>query len=436
MNEELQKKMQEFIDSAGTKITELQAKVKDLGEQSPDFKAFEEKIRVDLKKDLDEIQNIKSKLDGMDEERKNIEALIAKGMSAGTQDKNEIKSSPEALNAFYSMLKSGAVTATPKELREKNAEDLMDAFMPHLTDDERVYAKTMLVGSNPNGGFLVPATVSAKIYQRMFETSPMRQIANVVKIIGDRFIFPIDDGEIECDWIDEVTTRADTNASELGEGEIPAMEIYAKPKISQKLLEDASVSIDTWLTNKATQAFNRKANTAFVTGNGVKRPRGFLDYDTTALEYEKGKIQAVDTAGSAIAVDDLLNLYAKLFDQYMTADARFVMSKEIFIDLCKLKESTSGAYLINPRLLFEGFKPQILGIPIQYLQDMPKTQAANAKAIALGNFKEGYTIVDRLGMSIVNDNITSVGFLKMNFRMRLGGGLTNSQAIKLLKIRA
>jgi HK97 family phage major capsid protein len=249
-------------------------------------------------------------------------------------------------------------------------------------------------------------------------------------------LFPIDDGEIECNWIDEVSDRADTNTSKLGEGEIPAMEIYAKPKVSQRLIEDSTVNIDMWLTDKANRAFARKSNTAFVTGNGNKMPRGFLDYDTTTLAYEKNKLETVTTATGAISVDDLLNLYAKLFDEYMTADARFVMSKEIFIDLCKLKESTSGAYLINPRLLFEGFKPQILGVPIQYLQDMPKTQSANAKAIALGNFKEGYTIVDRLGMSIVNDNITSVGFLKMNFRMRVGGGLTNSQAIKLLKIHA
>lgn len=434
--DELKKKMEEFIASSGQKIEAMQKRLDELGKDHPDFKSFEANLKEDLKKDLVQYDDLRTKIESIEQNEKNLEALISAGFGSKKNEINgEIKSDPEITNAFYTALKSGAMIAQSTELRERSADELIKAFMPHLNEHQRGFAKTMLVGSNPDGGFLVPASISSKIYQRLFETSPMRQICNVVKIVTDRFVFPIDDGEIECIWVGETDTRTETATAQVGEGEIPMMEIMAKPKIGLRLIEDATLDIDMWMTNKATTAFNRKANNAFILGNGNKKPRGFLDYDTATAEYTKGKLQAIDTAGSAIAGDDILSLYGKLFDEYVNPNTRFVMSKEIFMDICKLKDSNTGAYLINPKLLFEGFKPQLIGVQVAFMQDMPKTQVANAKTLAIGDFKEGYTVVDRIGMSITNDIVTEPGFLKKNFRARLGGGVTNYQAIKILKIK-
>lgn len=64
------------------------------------------------------------------------------------------------------------------------------------------------------------------------------------------------------------------------------------------------------------------------------------------------------------------------------------------------------------------------------------TPAELAEAIAFGNFKRGYTIVDRIGTRILRDPYTNKPFVGFYTTKRTGGMLADSQAIKLLQIGA
>ena len=444
MNEELKNAIAELEKSATTKAEETARLVADLqskldskkGIEDADFKAFEEKINADMEANVKSITEASTALEEMKTNTKALEEAIARGISAGNEDKNEVKSSEDVVRAYNEMVEAGFVSKTSEELRTKAALEIVTAFMPHLNKEKAEFAaKTMVVGSNPDGGYFVPASTLSKIFARQYETSPMRQICNIEKIITDRLVFLKDNGEIGGGWVGEVDSRSETDGATIGEGEIPVHEYYAYPWVSQKLLEDSTRDISSMLTMKAIDKTTRAQNTAFVSGNAIKQPRGFLDYSISTAEYTANTLQNVATASSGTIVgDDLISLQTLLFDQYV-ANAKFVMSRQVWAYITKLKDS-DGAYLINPRLLFEGVTLKLFGTEIKLMQDMPKTVVAGAKAVAYGDFKEGYTIVDRLGMKLTNDVVTTPGTVKLAYRSRVGGGVTNVQAIKLLTVKA
>jgi HK97 family phage major capsid protein len=211
---------------------------------------------------------------------------------------------------------------------------------------------------------------------------------------------------------------------------IPVHELYAMPKITQKLLEDNAWNIEAWMGNKIGDKFGRTEATAFVSGNGVKKPRGFTTYASgTFSAGGSGKIEQV-AAGTAASVswDDFINLLTSLKEFYL-GGANWLMQRST-VGKAMLLKNGEGEYIWQTNQ--QVGKPSILlGYEVRQAADMDAVGGSKLP-VAFGNFKMGYTIVDRVGISTLRDPYTAKPFVQFYTRKRVGGDVTNFEAIKLL----
>jgi HK97 family phage major capsid protein len=288
----------------------------------------------------------------------------------------------------------------------------------------------MSVGSDPDGGYMVTPTIGQIITGVQFETSPIRQLADVQTISTDAYEAPRDDDEAAAGWVGEQEDRTETGTPKVGIQRIPVHELYANPKVTQKLLEDNAWNIESWLGNKIGDKFGRTEATAFVVGNGIKKPRGFLTYASGPYAAGgSGKIEQVAAGtGGTIAWDDLINVMTALKEYYLNG-AVWLMQRATVGKAMLLKDG-EGRYIWQQNQ--QVGKPSILlGHEVRQAADM-NAVGASALPIAFGNFKIGYTIVDRVGVSTLRDPYTAKPFVQFYTRKRVGGDVTNFEAIKLL----
>jgi HK97 family phage major capsid protein len=299
--------------------------------------------------------------------------------------------------------------------------------------------------ANPDGGFTVTPQIASTITQRLFSVSPIRQVARIVPLTtSDTWEELNDRTEAEALWAGEREAREDTDNPQLGKLSIVAHEMYAQPKATQKLLEDSSINVAEWLIQKVSSRFSRKEGAAFVSGDGVGKPRGFLTYDTASADDESrawGTMQYVpsgDASGfvaattTALPGDCLADLVYSLKAEYWPG-AVFLMNRKTAAVVRKWKDA-EGRWLWSDSLV-AGQPPTLMGFPVVFAEDMPNI-GANAFPIAFGNFAEGYTIVDRLGVTVLRDPYSNKPYVRFYTRKRVGGAVHNSDAIKLLKIAA
>ena len=300
--------------------------------------------------------------------------------------------------------------------------------------------KAMSIGSDPDGGYLVLPVMSQSMTSRLFDMSPMRRLARAETITtGDAFEEPDDRDEPGASWVGEAETRPDTDTPELGLIRIPLEEIYAMPKATQRLLDDASRDMGAWLETKLTDKFGRSEGTSFVTGDGIKKPRGFLTYPavTTAdATRPAGKLQYVASgAASTLGTDPatlLRSLMWKLRTPYRTG-ATWLMNSSTANSIDGLKDG-QGQFLWRTGMT-SGAPSSLLGYPVEIDEEMPDV-GAGTFPIAFGNFKLGYIVVDRPGIKLLRDPFTDKPNVRFYAYKRVGGGLGNDDAIKLLKVAA
>ena len=419
---------------------ELKKAVEDLGKTFEDFrKKNDEQLAQFAKKGTsdvitrEEVDRINAAVDEAKAAlQKKLDDLEAKAnrMSLGT-------GSPEAAAEAKAARLFGEHIGKP--------EFSVDEFKSYRADlanyirRNEVKALTMQVATDPSGGFWVTPDVNGRMVKKIYDSTPMRQLANVVAIGSDRLEGPIDNGEVDAQWVGEKATRSETDGAQVGMWAIDVNELYAYPKVTQKLLEDAKIDVEAWLADKATQKFARKEATAFVTGDGVQKPKGFLSYTINSSDDSSrswGAMQYIASGGAAgfaasNPADALINLIFELKAGYRQG-ADFLMARRTQGAVRKLKDG-QGNYLVDLRMRDGALVESIFGFPVTTGEDMPAI-AANAYPIAFGDFAEAYTIVDRLGTSVVRDNITQPGFVKFHMRRRVGGGMVNFEALKLLKM--
>ncbi len=300
-------------------------------------------------------------------------------------------------------------------------------------------AKAMSVGSDADGGFLVLPDTSGRIVAKIYETTPMRQLASVVTIGTDKYSGPIDNDEISSGWVGETASRAETDTPEVGRWEIMVHEQYAEPRQSQQFLDDAMFDVGAWLEGKISAKFARVENVAFVTGTGVAQPRGITTY-TTAATSDATRAWGVcehvvtGTSGNWLAANasKIFDLETALKSAYRQG-ASFLGPKSVLL-LVRKFQTGDGQYLWQPGL--QAGKPQsLIGYPYLEAEDMPAI-AANSLSLAFGNFREAYTIVDRQGIRVLRDPFTTKPYVKFYTTKRVGGGVLNSEAIKFFKFSA
>jgi HK97 family phage major capsid protein len=296
-------------------------------------------------------------------------------------------------------------------------------------------AKALSAQSDPDGGYLVPAETERMIDRVVSEASPIRAIAGVRQIGAASYKKPFATSGFASGWVGETEGRVQTDGAQLSEIEFPAMELYAMPAATSTLLDDAAVNIDQWLAEEVQTAFAEQEGAAFVHGDGIRRPRGFLSYDQVAeADWRHGKLGYLLTgvAGGFAAsnpADTLIDLIYAVKAGYR-ANARFVMNRATQSAIRKFKD-IDGNYLWQPSLA-AGASPTLLNYPVTEAEDMP-SMTSDACALAFGDFKRGYLIVDRLGVRVLRDPYSSKPYVLFYTTKRVGGGVQNFEALKLLK---
>jgi len=381
----------------------------------------------------DKIQEAELKAQAEEKARQDLELAVAQTQEG--KSSSEVKGSEAYRQGFNHYAKT----------REAIDSDVVDQELKSLiksqtgvsiSDQDFIHVKTMLVGSNPDGGYLAPVETSNTISKRIFETSPMRSIANIMSTANEALEIPLDDQEFSSGWVAELDSRGDTDTSKLGMITIPTHEQFAQPAATQKMLDDAIFNVESWISGKVSDKFSRTENTTFVVGTGVKQPEGFLSLAdwATAATYERNALETRETAtASTLAADDLINLQTDLLEFYQS-NASWVMARKTWAEVMKLKDGDDN-YLLNPAMMFQGaLGLQLLGKKVTLFSDMPAIGDSNIP-IAYGDFREGYTILDRIGIRVLRDPYTTKGQVKYYTTKRVGGKVTNYQAIKRLKIK-
>lgn len=424
MDPELKKLLEEqgaTFDAFKKANDEMQAEIKKLGsadtvtsEKVEKLNAALDKLQDEAKKRADEIETKLNRValgGGGDADKEERKAAATFSAERGEQIDLE----------GYRAYKAGFVAYMRKGER--------------LTAEER---KAMSVGSDPDGGYTVVPDVSGRMVKRVYETTPMRQIASIITIGTDRLEGFNDLGEGVAGWVGETQARPATATPQLGKWEIPVHELYAFPQVTQKLLDDSMFDIEGWLADKTSDKFARTENAAFLTGDGILKPRGILSYPTAATADASrawGTFQHIltGTDGSfgttTNGTDKLIDLVYSLKAQYRQ-NANFMASRATVGAVRKLKDG-QGNYAWQPSLsaLSGG---TILGFNVVEGEDMPAV-AADSLSIGFGDFRETYQIVDRIGIRVLRDALTNKPYVGFYTTKRVGGAAINFESLKFLK---
>lgn len=308
-----------------------------------------------------------------------------------------------------------------------------------LNSLDRDFQAALTVGSDPSGGYLVPVDIQDRIIEFVYETSPMRQRAQVRSTKRDRIQIRRDiDKATLGGWTAETSVRSATITPQVPTPfEIPVHEQWAFPLISQQDIDDADMDLENWLAKKIADQYTRDENTAFVTGSGIGKPRGFLTYGAGkpskatfgVIEQFKTGVSA-NFAASPAGPDIFVTLMGAMKEAYL-ANASWAMTRTTLALARQLKDSY-GHYQVQLSAGLEtrpGF--EILGFPIDRWADMPEL-AANSLSIALANWSEAYQVVDHAkGMSMLYDPYTQKPYVGLYSTKRAGGDVANFDAIKL-----
>ncbi|MCB2015842.1 MAG: phage major capsid protein [Sphingobium sp.] len=303
-----------------------------------------------------------------------------------------------------------------------------------------VELKSMSGATGAAGGFAVPREIDAMIDSTLKAISPLRAVANVVKTGSAGYRKLVASGGTPSGWASETGARAETATPTFNEIAPPSGELFANPAASQAMLDDAQFDVESWLANEISMEFAQAEGAAFVSGTGTNQPKGFLTY-TATNEADSvrafGSLQYVASgAAGAFATsnpqDKLVDLVHSLKAPYRQG-AAFVMNAATLAVIRKFK-TTDGAFLWQPSLSAEQ-PATLLGYPVIEAADMPDI-AANSLSIAFGNFRQGYVIAERSETSILRDPYSNKPFVHFYAVKRIGGAVTNSEAIKLMKFSA
>jgi len=358
---------------------------------------------------LAKIDKINTDLDQLAERLKATEAAITRASAAPTSGQPD-----EQKAAFSAWLRRG---------------------------DAAPQAKAMRISDNENGGYLVPESVVGPLVQRLFDGSPMRQVARIQTISGNAVEGVVSYGQLSVSWLDEVTTSTDPATPTLKKYRIEVNNQRSSPRIGPNMLEDAAVNVEQWLSDSIARDFALSEQTAFITGSGVGRPRGITTYTTAATADSSrawGQLEHVATGTSggfgsnANGVDKLIDLTGKLKSGYRQG-AVFMMSKATLASVRVLKTS-GGDYIWQPSTQ-AGNPSVLLGYNVVEAEDMPAV-GADSLSIAFGNFGNGYMVVDRLGLSVLRDPFSNNPYITFHATRRVGGGVVDFDAIKFLKFSA
>ena len=327
-----------------------------------------------------------------------------------------------------------------KSENDARAREHKTAFRQYMRSGEgtglkALEEKALSSGSGPDGGYLVPQPAEREILRRLAQISPIRAIASVREISGPSLRKAVSFSGPAAGWVAETDARPQTANQQIADMVFPAMELYAMPAATQALLDDAVVDIEQWVADEVQTVFAEQEGAAFVNGNGVNKPTGFLAYTkSTNAAWSWGKTAYTPTgvAGAFAASnpsDTLVDFIYALKAGYRQ-NANFVMNRKTQSQIRKFKSST-GEYLWQPPVSL-GAQSTLMNFPVTEAEDMPDI-ATDSYSVAFGDFNRGYMVVDRVGIRILRDPYSAKPYVLFYTTKRVGGGIQDFDAIKLMK---
>ncbi|MCA0433496.1 MAG: phage major capsid protein [Proteobacteria bacterium] len=363
-------------------------------------------------------------------------AEIEKRMSADVLTGEKVERISRAIDELTLKAKRPQLAAETKEEPSEHRR----AFDSYVRKGEAqglfaLELKAMSVGSNADGGYLVPQETEAEIGRLLSRASPLRAIADVRQVSSAIYKKPFATAGAAAGWVGETGARSQTNTATIAELQFPAMELYAMPAATQALLDDSAVNLDQWIAQEIETVFAEQESEAFVTGNGSNKPKGFMDYTKVA----QGSWSWGNTGYIATGVDGAFaasNPSDKLVDLIYALKAGFrqngswIMNRATQAAIRKFKD-TAGHYLWQPAASAEG-RATLMNFPIVESEHMPDI-GSDAHALAFGDFRRGYLIVDRVGVRLLRDPYSAKPYVLFYTTKRVGGGIQDFDAIKTLK---
>lgn len=338
----------------------------------------------------------------------------------------------------------GGAFAAPEAARLEMNNALREVLRSGKLDPLRQFSPqgALTVGSDPGGGYVVLPEVERGISSILRDISPFRRLARIRPVrSGDAFEERFSLGGAAAVWVGETQARTATANPELKKLRVPLNESYAMPEATQKLVDDADTDIVDWLNQEVGIAFAEQEGVAFVSGDGVLKPRGLLTYPiSTSPDASRtwGELQYVATGASG-AFDstdpgDVFHDAVAALKTGYRPNARWVMNRQTWSAVRKLKGGTTSEYLLVPD--FAGAPPdRLLGYPVELDENMPAI-AANSLSIAFGDFRQGYVIADRPGLRLLVDPYTNKPMVRLYTYRRVGGDVRDFNSIKLIRFAA
>lgn len=292
--------------------------------------------------------------------------------------------------------------------------------------------KSLTSQTEASGGYLIPSPVVRMINQSISSLSVIRQLATNTAINSDSLDLLLEKKEAEAGWAAETADRNETSTPELAKIRIPVHQIYAKPRVSQKLLDDASINIDQWISDKIAEKFAKIENAGFLFGDGKGKPTGLLTAETCDLDQEGwGKVSMLKTnaENDLTDADQLLKIVYSLKSKYLPG-ASWIMPRAVAFKIAQLKDK-KGQYIWQ-QSFSANQQNTLLGYPVYLCDDMVRENKPHR--IIFGNIKEAYHVVDRTQMSMLRDPFSAKPYVEFYATKRVGGDITNYEAIKYLEL--
>ncbi len=367
-----------------------------LDENSAEYKGKMDKINADLEA----------------QEAKNQE--LTKSMLEKENEATELK---ERMDEFEKKLSRPSLGGEALD-NEKKAFDMMIKRGENAENLERKYLRTDV---NTEGGYLAPAEYINEIIKGITEISDVRSIAKVRTTSKGEIVIPSETSLSGATWTGEGEAVTDSNAT-YGEIKIPVNKLSASIPVTVEMLSDASFNIESEILSTAGLKFGQTEGAAFVSGDGVKKPEGFITNSNVA-SINSGSL-------TAITADNIIDLAGTLKRGYNPV---YVLNRSTLTYIQKMKASTAGTFLWQAGLA-DGTPATLNGYRYLVLPDMQDIGSANLP-LGFGDFNRGYTIVDHSSISVVRDvySLKKSGKVEFTFMKRTGGGVVLPEAIKLLK---
>lgn len=293
---------------------------------------------------------------------------------------------------------------------------------PALTEEQKGYLRT---DDDAAGGYLVPELMDTNLIKNITEISNIRALATVRTIGAKTMSYPKRTGLVTAYWVGEGETVT-ASQSTYGKGSITPQKMMIEVEATLEMIQDSAFSVEQLIREDGAEAFNQLEGAAFVEGNDTDRPRGFM------ASSEVGEI--VTGSATTINTNSIMKLASEVKTAYKNGSV-YGMNRKTMFEVQKLRTGDGVAEWQNGNVA-AGIPTTFNGYPVVEIPDMDDV-AADAYPIVFGNFREAYTIVDRLGffaLPIDYYSAGSSGKVKFRFLRRVGGDVVKGEALKKLKV--